>query len=101
MFRLFFKELRMSIFKNTDKKFEKIGFIKIKEDEYGVSYERLNEEFHYIQRIDILHKTNGKHIVQSYDASNTTSRYSPVVGLTGYEVKLVLKKMKEIKLYNK
>ena len=89
------------MFKSTDKKFEKIGFVKTKEDEHGVSYERPNEEFHYIQKIDILYKTNGKHIVQSYDATNTTSEYSPVVGLTGYEVKLVLKKMKEIKLYNK
>lgn len=89
------------MFKSIDKKFEEIGFVKIKEDEHGVSYERPNKEFNYIQRIDILHKTNGKHIIQSYDATNTTSRFSPVVGLTGYEIKLVLKKMKEIKLYNK
>lgn len=89
------------MFKSIDKKFEEIGFVKIKEDEHGVSYERKDKEFNYIQRIDIIHKINDKHIVQSYDATNTTSGYSPVVGLTGYEVKLVLKKMKEIKLYSK
>lgn len=89
------------MFKNIDKKFEEIGFFKIKEDEYGVCFERYNKDFDYIQRLDILKKSNGKHIVQSYDKTNTTSSFSPVVGLTGYELKLVLKKMKKIKLYSK
>lgn len=91
----------MSLFKSIDKKFEEIGFLKISENKYGVSYERYNKEFNYIQRLDIIHKLNGKHIVQSYDFTNTTSSYSPVVGLTGYELKLVLKKMKELRLYSK
>lgn len=89
------------MFKNIDKKFEEIGFFKIKEDKYGVCFERYNKDFNYIQRLDILKKSNGKHIVQSYDKTNTTSSFSPVVGLTGYELKLVLQKMKKIKLYSK
>lgn len=89
------------MFKSIDKKFEEIGFVKIKEDKYGVSYERKDKEFNYVQRLDILHKRNGKHIIQSYDATNTTSRFSPVVGLTGYELKLALKKMKKLKLCSK
>ena len=31
------------MFKNVDKKFEKIGFIKVSEDKYGATYERKDE----------------------------------------------------------
>ena len=44
----------MILFKNIDKKFEEIGFIKIREDKYGVEYERYNKEFDYIQKLNIL-----------------------------------------------
>ena len=79
----------MFIFKNIDEKFKDIRFIKVSEDKYGVVYERYDEEYEYIQRLDISHKINGKYLVQSYDATNTTSEFSPVVGLTEYEIKLV------------
>ena len=91
----------MFIFKSIDEKFKDIGFIKVREDKYGVVYERYEDEYGYVQRLDILHKINGKYLVQSYDATNTTSELSPVVGLTGYELKLALIKMKKIKLYSK
>ena len=35
------------MFKNIDKKFEEIGFIKTKENEYQVIYERENEFFNF------------------------------------------------------
>lgn len=91
----------MKLFKSIDEKFEEIGFKKIREDKYGVVYERYNNEYKYNQILDILHKANGNHIIQSYDETNTTSQYSPAVGLSGYEVKLALKKMKKMKLYSK
>ena len=91
----------MILFKNIDKKFEEIGFIKTKEDKYGVEYERYNKEFDYIQKLDILYKSNKELITQSYDSTNTTSSYSPVVGLTEYELKLVLKKIRRLKNNNK
>ena len=84
----------MFTFKSIDKKFKDIGFTKIKEDKYGVIYERYDEEYEYIQKLDISHKINGKYLVQSYDATNTTSEFSPVVGLTEYEIKLVSMKIK-------
>ena len=91
----------MFIFKSIDEKFKDIGFIKVREDKHGVVYERYEDEYGYVQRLDILHKANRKHLIQSYDATNTTSEFSPVVGLTGYELKLALIKMKKIKLYSK
>ena len=91
----------MILFKNIDKKFEEIEFIKISEDKHGVEYIRYNKEFDYIQKLDILYKSNKELIIQSYDATNTTSSYSPVVGLTEYELKLVLKKIKRLKTDNK
>ena len=91
----------MKLFKSIDEKFKDIGFKKIKEDKYGVVYERYDEEYEYNQRLDIMHKANGHHLIHSYDETNTKSEFSPSVGLTGYEIKLALKKMKKLKLYSK
>lgn len=78
------------MFESTDKKFEKIGFKKIEENNLRVSYERYVKDYDYTQVLDILHKRNGYHIVQSYE-----KRTEGVVGLTMYEAKLCIKKMKE------
>lgn len=86
------------MFKNIDKKFEEIGFIKISEDKYGVIYERKDEKYNYTQVLAIFHKANGKHIVQSYDKSLMDSKLigNTCVGLTYYEMKLALKKMRQL-----
>lgn len=90
------------MFKNIDKKFEEIGFIKVREDKYGVSYERINTEYNFTQVLDIGHKSNGNHIIQSYDKDlfDTKLIGNTCVGLTYYETKLALKKMKKMG-YNK
>lgn len=86
------------LFKNIDKKFEEIGFVKIEENKYGVHYERKNTNPDYTQVLAILHKANGRHIVQSYDKCLMDSKMigNTCVGLTYYETKLVLKKMKQL-----
>lgn len=86
------------MFKSIDKKFEEIGFIKIVENEYGATYERKNKEYNFVQVLDILHKASGRHIVQSYDKYLTDSEMigNTCVGLSYYEMKLVLKKMKQL-----
>ena len=86
------------MFKNVDKKFEKIGFIKVSEDKYGATYERKDEKYNYTQVLAILHKASGRHIVQSYDKNLMDSKLigNTCVGLTYYEIKLVLKKMKQL-----
>lgn len=90
------------MFKSIDKKFEEIGFIKTREDKYGVHYERTNTKYNYIQELAILHKANDNHIVQSYDKDLFDSKMigNTCVGLNYYEMKLILKKMKQLG-YNK
>lgn len=86
------------MFCNIDKKFEKIGFVKIEEDKYGVRYERKNEKYNYTQVLAILHKASGRHIVQSYDKELMDAKLigNTCVGLTYQEMKLILKKMKKL-----
>mgnify|MGYP004654171891 CR=1 FL=1 len=93
----------MKLFKSVDDKLAAIGFVKIKEDKYGVRYERKNSKYNFIQSVDILHKASGRHILQSYDNKLMDQKKigNTCVGLTGYEMKLFLKKMKQIGLYSK
>lgn len=91
----------MKLFKSVDEKLEDLGFIKTREDEYGASYERKNTEYDYTHKVDIDHKESGEHIILSYvpDCIGTTGHAE--IGLTDYETKLFLKKMKQINLYSK
>lgn len=85
----------MKLFKNIDEKLEDINFIKVKDDKYAVTYERKINS--YTQVVDILHKRSGKHIIQSYDKDLMDKKDigNTCVGLTYYEMKLLLKKMKQ------
>lgn len=89
----------MKIFKNIDEKFKDIGFKKVTDDQYAVTYERYNGKGKYIQVLDICHKKNGRHIIQSYDKDLYDRKEigNTGVGLTYYETKLALKKMKKKK----
>lgn len=85
----------IKLFKSVDEKLYDIGFVKVREDEHGCEYDK-NKQFGYIQKVVIVRKKSGRHILQSYDPEligNTC------VGLTGYEMKLFIKKMKKIGLY--
>ena len=84
------------MFKNVDKKFSEIGFVKIKEDQYGASYEREDKQHNFIQTLDLLHKANGKHIIQSSQKAINADGFNNMVGLTMYETKLALKKMHQM-----
>ena len=97
------ERIMIKLFKNVDEKLAEIGFIKIRENEYGVVYTRKNEEYKYTHTVSILHKSSGRHILQSYDADlfDTKNIGNTCVGLTGYEMKLFLKKMRKIGLYSK
>lgn len=89
----------MKLFETVDDKLNGIGFVKVNEDKYGVEYERKDDEFNYTQVVSILYKTSGRHILQSYD-KDLMGEANIGVGLTGYEMKLFLKKMKQIGLYS-
>ena len=93
----------MKLFKTVDDKLAAIGFVKIKEDKYGVRYKRKDDEHSFVQTVDIFHKASGRHLLHSYDAELTDQKMigNTCVGLTGHEMKLFLKKMKQIGLYSK
>lgn len=87
----------LELFKTTDEKLEGIGFVKVQDDKYAVRYERMDECHDYVQVLTIDHKDCGMHIVQSYDKDLMDQKMigNTCVGLTYYEMKLALKKMRE------
>ena len=88
----------MRLFKTIDEKFKEIGFIKVNENEYGAHYQRNDEDYSYVQTLYLLRKQSGRHIVQSYDENLTDTKGigNTCVGLTMYEMKLCIKKMKQM-----
>lgn len=87
------------LFKTIDEKFNEIGFKKVQDDEYAVNYERKNEKYGYTQVLCIVYKDSGHHIIQSYDKELFDDKLigNTCVGLTYYETKLILKKMRNKK----
>ena len=77
-----------------DRKILELGFVKAKEDKYGISYVRYHAG--YCQVVDLLHKKSGGHIIQSYDKDLMDEQKigNVCVGLTYNGAKLFLKKMK-------
>lgn len=88
----------MKLFKNVDEKFEKLGFIKTYESKIAVTYEKKIEKYDYIQSIDICRKASGNHIVISGEKGINKDGFNNAVGLTKQEMKLCIKKMREMKL---
>lgn len=85
------------MFNNIDKKLKKNNWIKGKEDSYGVTYRRYNDEFKYVQILAILHKKNGNHIIQSYQQEVNSDGFNNCVGLDYKDTKLALKKYRQLK----
>lgn len=93
----------MKFFKTVDEKLADIGFEKIEENKSGVEYRRKDNKYKYTQTVFIGRKISGRHILQSYDSNLMDEKGigNTCVGLTGYEMKLFLKKMKQVGLYSK
>lgn len=79
-----------------DKKLKKIGFEKEFENEYGVSYCRKYKKYSYIQILEINHKISGNHLITSYQKDVNSEGLNNAVGLTYEEVKLAMKKYKQL-----
>lgn len=92
----------MKLFKTVDEKLAEIGFTKEKENEYGCVYKRKDKKYNFTQEVVIGYKESGRHILQSYDPDLGDDKGigNTCVGLTGYEMKLFLKKMKRMKMYS-
>lgn len=88
----------MRLFKTVDEKFAEIGFEKVKENKYGVIYRRNVDKYNYVQTLELMHKDSGRHLIQSYDAKLMDEKKigNTGVGLTMYEAKLCVKKMKQM-----
>ena len=89
----------MNLFKSKiDRKFKRIGFVKTKETEFGATYEREHKDPNYTQRLDLVHKSSGKHLIQSYDPLLMDDKKigNTCVGITMYEAKLCIEKMKKM-----
>jgi hypothetical protein len=86
------------MFKTVDQKFKEIGFEKNYENRLRVTYSRYCKKYKYTQRLELLYKASGRHIVQSYDPSLCDRKNigNTCVGLSMYEMKLCLKKMKQM-----
>ena len=76
------------IFLNVDKRLEKIGYKIVRDDKYGLEYEK-EEPQGYKHKVTIKHKASGNHIMHSYTDNNQ------VVGLTLEELILFARKFKQ------
>lgn len=52
---------------SLDKRFEKYGFVKVREDTHGVTYKKEETLYGYVACLDIMHKQSGRHLLHSYD----------------------------------
>lgn len=86
----------MRPFKTVDEKFADIGFIKIKDNLYGMMYERKLEDSDFTQVLHLARTATGSYVVLSYDKYLFDYKYvgNTCIGLTPYEMKLCLKKIK-------
>ena len=93
----------IKLLKSVDEKLYDIGFVKVREDKNGCEYDRKDKKYGYTHKVVIGRKESGRHILQSYDPELMDDKLigNTCVGLTGYEMKLFIKKMKKIGLYSK
>lgn len=88
----------MRLFKSIDERLSDIGFVKTGESkQFGATYERINDKYNYVQCLDLLHKANGRHLIQSYQKDVNSDKFNNSVGLSIYEAKLAVKKMKQMR----
>ena len=83
----------MKLFKSIDRRLADIGLVKVKELSYRVSYQRVAESG-YVQRIELVYKATGRHIIQSYQMGCNKDGFNNCVGISMYEARLLYKKMR-------
>lgn len=86
----------MMLFKNTDMKLKKIGFVKTYESDVVIEYERDDDTYSYTHVLSFISKNSGNHILVSSQKNLNEDGLVNAVGLTKKELKLCYKKMKEL-----
>lgn len=56
----------IKLFKNVDEKLVDIGFTKVRDDEYGVDYERTVDKYEFVHKVSIVRKTSGRPIYKAH-----------------------------------
>lgn len=82
--------------RTIDKKLEKYGFKKIREDSHGAYYLKENRDLNNKCEVAILRKISTDSIIQVYDPDITFEAYTAMNALTLAEMKLFLKKFKQM-----
>ena len=58
----------MVLFKTLESKIRDNGFLKVKDDDYGITYEKYNKEHDFIHMVELLYKDNKQNIsIRSYN----------------------------------
>lgn len=79
--------------KIADRKFEKMGFIKEKETEFGVTYRRPYKIYGYTQIVEINHRNEIPNMMHSYEEETNSDGLSNVVGVSAAIMRASLLKM--------
>lgn len=79
-----------------DRKLEKLGYKKIKDDNYGTMFRWRDEGLDRTKMVAILHKESTHNIIQVYDPDHTFEAFTAMDALTLPEMKLFLKKFKQM-----
>lgn len=90
----------MKLFKSIDEQLSDIGFHELDTNKVGASYERQLNKWS-TQRVDLIYKENNCHSIKSYVIYNTSTGENKLDSpqeLSIQEMKLFLKKMKELGL---
>ena len=78
----------MVLFKTLESKIRDDGFLKVKDDDYGITYEKYNKEHDFIHMVELLYKDNKQNIsIRSYNLLNDN-----LVPLTVNETSLFINK---------
>ena len=90
----------MKLFKTIDEKLADIGYKKEREDVFGARYVYEGKAPGYTHIVDLVRKVGTASILQSYDKDSFDKDNigNTCVGLNYYELKLFLKKMKQLKM---
>ncbi len=91
-----------------DKKLSKLGFNRIEDTYQYISYEKFIKEYGYTHCIEIFYKSNGNHLIHSYQKGVNKDGYNNSVAIPVNVLKLIYKKYRKhkrlfqnIKNYNK
>lgn len=85
------------LFKSVDRKLEERGFRKVEDRDFAAVYEK-EDDYGYVQVLDIRIRNNGRTYIQSYDKElfDTKGIGNTCVALSYEETKLALAKMKQL-----